>query len=478
MKLWNIESLNQALKEILIENTHQDHQTITEYDEVIIDSRKPSNNSVFIALKGENNDGHNFLNQAYQSGAKIAIVNYIPTDFNNDQLKLIVVSDTYQALYKLAQFSRSRTKAKIIAITGSVGKTGTKEMLKTVFQSQGKTFANHGNFNNHIGLPLSLANLPADCEYGIFEMGMNHLKEIEPLSNLAKPHLAIITNVGPVHIEFFKDEQEIALAKSEIFSGLVANGFVLINRDNPHFEFLANRAKINDVKDENILNFGTSHRAIYQIIKQEIQAINHTEVSLKLKNGDIIDYQVSYTNQAVVVNSAIAIVALDLFSKNFNLGIQEIKKFTSSAGRGAVSEILVNSKKITLIDDTYNASVLSMKSGIENANNLKRILNKKRIVCALGDMLELGDKSIELHDKVIGYLKEYNIDLAILVGQRMKNSTVNIEEISHHNFSNSIEASESIESLLENDDILYIKGSRGMKMEKIIEKLTNKSSAH
>lgn len=478
MILWNAESLNQSLKDILVEANSINFDKNLNLDEVFIDSRKPCANSIFVALKGENTDGHNFLNQAIQAGAKLAIVSHIPANFSDNNLILILVKDTHEALKKMAQYSRNRSKAKIIAVTGSVGKTGTKEMLKTVFSSQGKTYANTGNFNNHIGLPLCLANMPIDCEYGIFEMGMNHPGEIEPLSKLAKPHIAIITNVGPVHIEFFKDEQEIALAKSEIFLGLQAGGLALINRDNPHFEFLHNRAKSCNINEENIINFGTSHRANYQITNQEIKGPNHTQVSLKLKNGNVISYQVSCTNQAVVVNSAIVVIALEFFAKNFNIGIGAIKDYLNSAGRGKIFEININNKNISIIDDSYNASVLSVKAGIEHASNLKKILNKKRIICALGDMLELGDKSSELHEKVIGYVKEFNIDFAILVGKNMTQASLELESNSCKTFANSKEASEEINNFLEDGDIIYIKGSRGTKMEKILEKLTNYSSAH
>ena len=200
MTLWTIESLHQALKDVIVESEKITKEKNSSFDNVFIDTRKPSPNSIFLALKGENTDGHKYLKQAQESGAKLAIIDHILPEFLDLNLQLILVKDTFQALHKLAEFARSRSKAKIFAITGSVGKTGTKEMLKTAFSSQGKTYANIGNLNNHIGLPLSLCNLPIDCEYAIFEMGMNHLGEIEPLSKLAKPHLAVITNVGPVHI--------------------------------------------------------------------------------------------------------------------------------------------------------------------------------------------------------------------------------------------------------------------------------------
>jgi UDP-N-acetylmuramoyl-tripeptide--D-alanyl-D-alanine ligase len=309
-------------------------------------------------------------------------------------------------------------------------------------------------------------------------MGMNHLGEIEPLSKLTKPHLAVITNVGPVHIEFFKDEQEIALAKSEIFTGLMVGGYALINRDNPHFEFLLNRARANKINEENIINFGTNHRANYQITHTEIKSSSLTLVSLKLKNGKNISYEVSCTNQAIIFNSAITVVACDLFGKNLQNALEAIKNYSSSAGRGKVSEITCNNKHLTIIDDTYNASLLSMKAGIEHASNLKKILQKKRVVCALGDMLELGDKSTELHFKVANYLKEYSIDYTILVGPKMKEASANLDAKTFSSFDNSILASENFADLLQDGDVLYLKGSRGTKMEKILEKLTNKSSDH
>jgi len=482
MTLWTNDLLHQALKEILVEpsklNKNKNLNSQTSFDAIFIDTRKPTPNSIFVAIKGENTDGHNYLKQAVEAGAKVAIVNNVPQNSQNLDLIFIVVKDTIQALHKIAEFARLRSKAKIFAVTGSVGKTGTKEMLKTAFASQGKTYANAGNLNNHIGLPLSLCNLPIDCEYAIFEMGMNHLGEIEPLSKLAKPHLAVITNVGPVHIEFFKDEQEIALAKSEIFTGLMVGGYALINRDNPHFEFLLNRARANKINEENIINFGTNHRANYQITHTEIKNSSLTSVSLRLKNGKNISYEVACTNQAVIFNSAITVVAIDLFGKNLQSALEAIKNYSSGAGRGKVSEITYNNKHLTIIDDTYNASLLSMKAGIEHASNLKKILQKKRVICALGDMLELGDKSTELHFKVVNYVKEYSIDYAILVGPKMKEASANLDVKTFSTFDNSVLASENFEDLLQDGDVLYLKGSRGTKMEKILEKLTNKNSDH
>jgi UDP-N-acetylmuramoyl-tripeptide--D-alanyl-D-alanine ligase len=473
--LWNHSELLIALKDDLIKPINNKDLKISE---VAIDGRKPIKDSLFIALKGENTDGHNYLQQAVDSGAVALLVNRIPKEAENLKATFIIVEDTYKALYNLATFSRNRSLAKVIAVTGSVGKTGTKEMLKTAFNSQGKTFANNGNFNNHIGLPLSLCNLEKDCEFAIFEMGMNHLQEIEPLSKLAKPHVAIITNVGPVHIEFFKNEEEIALAKSEIFAGLDKNGYALINNDNAHFSFLYNRAKAIGIEDKNIISFGKVKKSKYQIVDYKIKEFDLTEINIELNSSKNISYNISSTNVTTIFNSIIIASCLDLIGKNLILGLNSLKNYTNTSGRGKINKAKINNKNITLIDDTYNASVLSMRSGIENASNLKKILNKKRVVCALGDMLELGTKSNELHGKVMDYIKEYKIDFAILVGKRMEEVSKKLEKNSYVTFPDSSTASQEIESFLNDDDILYLKGSRGTRMEKIIEKLTNNISAH
>jgi len=307
---------------------------------------------------------------------------------------------------------------------------------------------------------------------------MNHLQEIEPLSKITKPHVAIITNVGPVHIEFFKNEEEIALAKSEIFAGLDKNGYVLINSDNVHFDFLYNRAKIIGIEDDNIISFGKIKKSKYQIIDYKIKEADLTEITVELNSAKNISYNISSTNIATIFNSVIIASCLDLIGKNLILGLNSLKNYANTSGRGKINKAKVNNKNITLIDDTYNASVLSMRSGIENASNLKKILNKKRVVCALGDMLELGTKSNELHSKVMDYIKEYKIDFAILVGKKMQEVSNRLEKNSYITFPDSVTASQEIENFLNDDDILYLKGSRGTKMEKIIEKLTNNISAH
>jgi len=474
MKLWTKEELIKALSDEILEHKFIDNLPI---DEVIIDSRKTSKSGLFIALKGENNDAHDFLEQAANNGCKLLLVDNKSALKKAKNCDFILVKNTFEALYKLAAFSRKRSSAKIIAITGSVGKTTTKEMLKLAFSTYGKTFATFGNLNNHIGLPLSLCNFSKDCDFGIFEMGMNHFNEIKPLSKLARPHLAIITNVGPVHIEFFKNEEEIALAKSEIFAGLNEDGIALINYDNLHFKFIKKQAEIAGLKTENILSFGSNLESNYCLQNSKITDINNSEISIITKNKNKIFYKISASSKTMIFNSLIIAAALDLLTKDLNLGLIELSKIENIAGRGKAFDVFFDQKTITIIDDSYNASLPSMLAGFEYATELKNALKKKRVIAAIGDMLELGEKSVELHNEIAKYLNELKIDFVVAVGQRMTEMTKNLTN-PYKNFFDSTLASLEIQNLVQDGDILYVKGSRGTKMEKIIEKLTNKTSAH
>ena len=478
MTLWTTKEIAEALGDEL-KNSINNSENLS-IENVFIDSRKKVYAGLFIALKGENTDGHKYLAQAFESGSNFAIVEQIPDEIKNSDFvsRLILVKNTYKALDKLAEFSRKRAKAKIIALTGSVGKTGTKEILKLAFSTQGKTFANSGNLNNHIGLPLSLSNLEADCEYAIFEMGMNHLNEITHLTKIARPHIAIITNVGPVHIEFFKNEQEIALAKSDIFAGLEENGVAILNADNIHFEFLKKQVESYKIKGLNLISFGHKNHSDYQINEITIADSSLAKIEATIKDSKKISYAIGCTNQAVSFNSVIAVACLDLIGKDLNSGLAILKNFSSSEGRGKVSDIIVNGKKITIIDDTYNASILSMKAGLQNCEKLKNILHKKRMICALGDMLELGEKSLEIHCEILDFVKEKNFDQIILVGKQMNQANQDKKLKNSTNYPDSTSASAEFVEFLNDGDIVYLKGSRGTKMEKIIEKLTLKTSAH
>lgn len=463
MTLWQKTELLQALSADIVKHNLNDEINI---DEVVIDSRKAIKKSLFFALKGPNHDAHSFLNQVFANGCNLAIIH------NEDNFKkfssshnLILVKDSFESLYSLAKFSRNRSQAKIIAITGSVGKTTTKEILKTAFSSQGKTFTTPGNLNNHIGLPLSLNNFAKDCDYGIFEMGMNHLNEIKPLSLLTRPHLAIVTNVEPVHIENFKDEQEIALAKSEIFAGLLENGSAIINADNKHSQFLSDQAQ-----GYNINYFGSSDKSDYQLLDITHKNLEEVVITAKAKDKNI-SYSISNQHEAYITSSLIALTCLDLLNCDLKTGLKAIKNIEIGKGRGQIQSITIDNKEIIIIDDSYNASLASMKSGLEYAVKLKNSLNKKRVIAALGDMLELGQQSQRLHQEVLNLTKTLKIDKIVLVGDEMKLASSNMDKNIYKSFCDTQNACLVIPDILNDQDILYIKGSRGMQMERIIESI-------
>ncbi len=469
MNLWTVKELREALKSEIINDNLSALKSIKS---VIIDSRKAEQNSMFIALKGDNNDGHDYLLQVFENGSELAIIESeaLYKKYKNN-FHLILVKNTFKALHKLASYSRKRTKAKIIGITGSVGKTSVKEMLKLVFLSQGKTYATYGNLNNHIGLPLSLANMAKNCEYGIFEMGMNHLNEIAILSKLAKPDVAIITNVAAAHIGNFKNEKEIALAKSEIFLGLHKKAFAILNIDNKYCNFLTKQALESKVRSENIVTFGDNLAANYRLIKAKINNSKEASLTVTTKNHGDLDYAISSINKSVIHNSLIVVAALDLVGKNILSGVKSLKNFQIPKSRGSIIEVKKDKKNITIIDDSYNANIASVAAGIEYLADLKHGLKKKRSVAILGDMLELGKDGPKIHIEIAKYLKKFKIDYSLLVGDLMKNLAKKLDHKNCQLFVDSKELAPKIKNLLKDGDIVLIKGSRGMKMENIIAKL-------
>ena len=474
MNLWKINDLKSALKNDIITVLSS---LKSEINEVVIDSRKKTNLGLFVAIKGENNDGHDFLEQVFENGAIAALVEKIPAKFENDP-RLILVKNSIQALENLAIAARNRFQGKIIAVTGSVGKTSVKEMLKAVFLTQGTTFATSGNLNNHFGLPLSLANLPADYDYGIFEMGMNHLGEIEPLSKMAKPHVAIITTVTSAHIGNFKNEEEIALAKSEIFSGLLSGGFAIINNENKHIEFLKTKAAQGN-NFHQITTFGSKETSNIRLYTIENIDINHSKVSLRINGAkEQISYVINSINETTICNSLIVVACLKLVGKNFaNVfedGLLALSKLETPKGRGNIIKTNKNNLNLTIIDDSYNANLSSMIAGLKFLSNLKNFQPNSRIIIAIGDMLEMGVVAKSEHQAIAHYILENKIDGVFLVGEMMAELIPLLpKEKILGQFNKSSELAENLLSSLQDNDILFVKGSRGTRMDKIVDKLIN-----
>jgi UDP-N-acetylmuramoyl-tripeptide--D-alanyl-D-alanine ligase len=430
---------------------------------VSIDSRTVSKGDLFIALVGDNFDGHDFVNTAFAAGAVAAIVSRPIPDA---QGPLLLVRDTTEALWDLARFARARTKARIAAVTGSVGKTGTKEMLRLALAEQGETHASHGNLNNHLGLPLSLARLPASASFAVLEMGMNHAGEIEPLTRLARPHVAVITAIEMVHAEFFASEAAIAEAKGEIFIGLEEGGVAVINRDTPHFARLAELAELRNAK---LTGFGSHIEADARLLDCAVDpATTHV---LSLIHDHPLAYRLSVSGRQWAMNSLAVLSAVEALGANVEAAAKSLIAMTPPKGRGQQLVINIPGGNFELIDESYNASPASMKAAIASLKAAKPAKGGRRIAI-LGDMLELGTHSAELHASLAKQLVEFGIDLVLTAGSRMEHL--------HHVLPGTMRGPHAQDAdnlvplarqAIRPGDVAMVKGSAGSKMSRVVAAL-------
>ncbi len=380
-----------------------------------IDTRSIKDGEAYFAIKGEVHDGHKFVANAYGAGARLSVV-------SNDWLSrlegktgpLLVVEDVLIALEKLGVAARARTKAKIIAVTGSVGKTTTKEALRTALSVSGKVHAAVASFNNHWGVPLTLARMPADSDFGVIEIGMNHPGEITPLVRMARPHAAIITNVAAVHLGAFNSVDEIAHAKAEIFDGLEPEGIAILNADDERLPLLENIAREKGIK--NIIRFGETDGADVHLDK----LILHGSCSCLTANviGDPIVVKVGapgrhIAQNALAVLAASKVVGADLAKCGLALAdLQAVK------GRGQRHRIGAGGAQITLIDESYNANPTSVSAALALLG-ATAVKGRGRRIAVLGDMLELGPTSKELHVGLKNAIERESVDRVFLAGPQM-----------------------------------------------------------
>lgn len=438
---------------------------------ISIDSRKTRPGDLFIALKGPNFDGHQFVAKAFEAGCAAALVSdgsVLPPD-----APALIVDDTLDAMVRLGLAGRARSTAKIIAITGSVGKTGTKEALKYVLGEQGKTHASPASFNNHWGVPLSLATLPADARYGVFEIGMNHPGEITPLVKMVRPSVALITNVVGAHTEYFKDEGEIAKAKAEIFEGLDKDGSAILNRDNLHYFALARRAK--ELGIATIKGFGTDATADYRLFEANI-VTGGSAVRARVGSRDL-EYFIGCPGEHWVINSLAVLAAVDQLGADVVHAAQDLADVTPPAGRGARHVLPVTDTTGTetghyvLIDDAYNANPTSMMAGLKLLANEKPEGTGRRIA-VLGDMRELGAEAEQLHRDLTHPLEHLGIDAVFTVGPMMALLAKELPG-EHHlgHFDRAEDAIEPVRATIRDGDVVLIKGSLGIYVSKIVSAL-------
>ena len=326
---------------------------------VSIDSRTLNRGDLFFAIKGERMDGHRFVGAAIEKGAAAAVVEQ-GFEATSSSRPLFRVPDTLEALNALARQSRERSSARIIAVTGSVGKTGTKEMLRTMLSASGPTHASEKSYNNLWGVPLSLARMPRDTAFGVFEIGMNHAGEITPLTRLVRPNIAIITWVAPVHIEFFNSVAEIADAKAEIFDGFEQGGIAVLPADNEHFARLAAHAR---AKDARFVIFGESPGVDARLLSYE--AVEEGAVVTADILGSRLTFLIRARGRHLALNAIAALAAAKLAGASVEAAAESLARFEAPEGRGRSSAFNTPEGTILIIDESYNANPASMRAALE-----------------------------------------------------------------------------------------------------------------
>ncbi len=384
---------------------------------ICIDSRVVESGDLFVAIKGPRLDGHDFIAEAFSRGAAAAMAHRQPIGLP-ENVPIILVGDTMVALRGLARAARQRTQARVIAVTGSVGKTGAKEALKWVLGQQAPASASEGSYNNHWGLPLSLARMPKETAFGIFEMGMNHAGEIEPLSRLASPHVALITSVEAAHSAYFANLEQIADAKAEVFTGMASDGIAVLNRDNPHFHRLAGAARRRGVKT--ILAFGTDKEAAVRLLESS-QGQEGSRVKAEVF-GEILDYRVGLPGRHWVINSLAVLATVRAAAGDTAAAAAAMDDLPALPGRGQRHHVGLADGGFEVIDESYNANPASVSAALEVLGQAVPGAGGRRIA-VLGDMLELGMATADEHAALALPLQSNGIDLVFTAGVEMARLT-------------------------------------------------------
>ncbi|MBY6129337.1 UDP-N-acetylmuramoyl-tripeptide--D-alanyl-D-alanine ligase [Qipengyuania aquimaris] len=437
---------------------------------VEMDSRDVVNGDLFFALKGEAMDGHRFLDKAFENGAAAAVVDR-PVDYPH-----ILVEDTNEALEALAAASRARTEAKIIGVTGSVGKTGVKEAIFAALEraSRGAAHRSTRSYNNHVGVPLSLARMPARSRFGIFEMGMNHKGEIEGLTAQVRPHVAVITTIAPAHIENLGSMEAIADAKAEIFAGLEEGGVAVIPADSEYFERLRLAALRKGAK---VVSFGRSKKADMRLLDAIPSANGGSLVTCEFDTGRLC-YTVAEPGEHWVANSLAVMAAVRAAGGDMAAAGLALAEMGGLKGRGERHGIEVPGGKALLIDESYNANPASMRATLAQLGQTP----SSRRIAVLGSMKELGDFAAKFHAGLSESLISADVDYALLVGDEMGALARELGKPAFNSLGKPLEwehckSAEEAIGLLEDfgivaGDAVLVKGSNSVGLGKLVEHFT------
>ena len=441
---------------------------------ISIDSRTVGEGEVFFAIKGDKFDGHDFASVAVANGASLLVVteSKLPA-LGRVTAPMIVVNDVLAALEDLGRASRARSEAKIIAITGSVGKTSSKEMLRRALEPSGEVHASAASLNNHWGVPLTLARMPATAAYGIFEIGMNHPDEIRPLVKMVRPHVAIITTIAAAHMGNFKNLGEIAAAKAEIMEGLEKNGHLLLNRDNEKYSWLKKHAT--EMRVAHVHSFGENPKAEYRLLNCKLLPDCST-ITAKIA-GDEVVVKIGAPGRHLVQNALAVIGTAHLVGADLAKATHALASMSAEKGRGARHMLKVNGGSFVLIDESYNANPASMRAALELLRDTPVRLGGRRIA-VLGDMLEMGRFSERVHRDLAGPLRDANADLVCLAGPEMlalKQELGTEIETVYRDEADGLAV--YLKSILTEGDVVMVKSSFSIGFGRIVKALLDKYPA-
>ncbi|MHA6728986.1 UDP-N-acetylmuramoyl-tripeptide--D-alanyl-D-alanine ligase [Devosia sp. A369] len=435
----------------------------TPINSISIDSRELGPDALFVAIKGDRFDGHDFVETALANGASAALVSRGVGE------RRIVVPDALEGLSNIARAARARSRAIIVGVTGSVGKTTTKEAIRVVFEAAGQTHASIKSFNNHWGVPLMLARLPETAQFGVFEMGMSAPDEIRPLSQLVRPHIAVITTVAPAHLEAFGSLDGIARAKAEIFAGLEAGGTAVLNADHPQIDLLLAEAEAAGVA--RVVTYGETEGADWQIVDVEIVA--GRSFATVIHQGERHALLLNVPGRHMIANATAALAVAYLAGVEPEVALRALAGFGAQAGRGAQSRLGPTAKPLLLIDESYNANTASMAAALDVFAAQPALGGRKAII--LGDMLELGPQSANLHASLAPAVIASGAELVYLVGAEMTAlaAALGPDRVTAH-AQTAADMAEIVLNDLAYGDAVMVKGSNGVGLNSIVDKIRHR----
>jgi len=454
--LWD----DKELKEIFSQNI----DLSTPITGASIDTRTMSKGDMFFGIRGKNFDGNSFIDQAFSKGASLCFSDNIEKVSKINRSRVIKVNDIMQILNLLAKYRRKSLKAKVIAVTGSVGKTSTKEMMKIGLSSHGETFATIGNFNNHLGLCLSLINCPKDIKFCILELGMSASNEISELVEIVAPNISVITNVNPVHLRFLNSTLEIVNAKCEIFDNTKCLEYAFLNRDSLHYDIQLQKAASKGIT---VFTFGLDKEANCYI--KEIHTLERVKIAKIICFGE--EYKVTFNinvGNHLIYNSPTVFILAKVLGLDLRLIGENLQSFLPISGRGNAMNLPNNVK---LIDESYNSNPTSLLKALQHTLSFRN--HYRRVIAVLGDMKELGDNEVEYHKNI----DLTGIDILFCVGPLMRSLYDNAcysNLIKKKWSENSLKMAQIVTDYIKEDDIILVKGSLEMRMKIIVETIKSR----